>query len=289
MSKRRRLPNIDINLLDLVILTELCLKIYETVERYEPSTPEEIQLFKRITDRVILISADIMDAEAIITISKDLQTLIITVCGTDSIEDWIDNFDTVLTRADKIKYQLLGPPEPNHNIKFHAGFLHQAMSLYKLLIPIIESFKVDGGREIIFSGHSLGGAVASIIAYYCEETGLWGSCSKIVSFGAPKFCNAAGVTWFEDKRNISSYIRVVNHMDTIPYLPPKTLKEYVHIYKSVIYFKDGKVLLDIKPNEISGCKFLTLFCTKQISPTEHNELIYIELIKKFPALYTLNI
>ena len=88
-------------------------------------------------------------------------------------------------------------------VGFHRGFLYAADALWEKVKSVIESY--DG--EIIICGHSLGGAIAQIIASRI-------SVKKLVTFGAPRVAGS------QIKELIKSpYTRYVNCCDAVTYLP----------------------------------------------------------------------
>jgi len=64
------------------------------------------------------------------------------------------------------------------------------------------------------TGHSLGGAVAALLAIYLIEDGY--KVVRVVTFGQPKFTTAIGV----EKLAFLPIIRVVDENDIVPMLPP---------------------------------------------------------------------
>ena len=90
---------------------------------------------------------------------------------------------------------------------FHRGFLEATDSLWPQLKNVIADYEGD----LILCGHSLGGAIAQIIASRVEV-------SRLVTFGAPRVagCEILGLI-------ASPYTRYVNCCDAVPMLPPKLL------------------------------------------------------------------
>ena len=111
------------------------------------------------------------------------QVVIVSIRGSRSIGDWISNFNTR-------KYKVNG-------VKFHEGFYKDLDSAYysitHQLIPYINS-----GMTIYITGHSRGGALATILAYrivqdypaHCKQF-------KMFSFGSPPVGDKAFVKRFK--------------------------------------------------------------------------------------------
>lgn len=97
-------------------------------------------------------------------------------------------------------------------IPVHAGFDATARVLYADMKPYL---KQDYTTYI--TGHSLGGALAVLLAIHMTEDGY--KVDKIVTFGQPKFTTTDGV----QKLGFLKLTRVVDENDMVPMLPPTTI------------------------------------------------------------------
>jgi len=97
-------------------------------------------------------------------------------------------------------------------IWMHSGFRNASSALFKQL----ETDGIDKNKKYIIIGHSLGGAIASILGihFYRNDYKL----DKIVTFGQPKFTDEKGA----HKYRMLPVIRVVGSQDIITILPPTT-------------------------------------------------------------------
>jgi predicted lipase len=88
--------------------------------------------------------------------------------------------------------------------------------------------------KITFTGHSLGGALATIAAMdYWVETG---TVSKVITYGCPRVGNYYFAHFYESVFQTNSF-RFVNHYDFIPHLPFEDMGYY---HTSVEYwFQNG--------------------------------------------------
>lgn len=102
-------------------------------------------------------------------------------------------------------------------IPVHAGFDATARVLYADMKPYL---KQDYTTYI--TGHSLGGALAVLLALHMTEDGY--KVDKIVTFGQPKFTTTDGV----QKLGFLKLTRVVDENDVIPMLPPTTIVNRVY-------------------------------------------------------------
>jgi len=88
---------------------------------------------------------------------------------------------------------------------FHRGFLHKANVIMEDLMPLL-----DQKAPTYISGHSLGGAVAAIVAWKLYHRGF--IIGEVTSFGSPKFC-------VNDKAPFN-IVSIAHEKDPIPQLPP---------------------------------------------------------------------
>eukprot|EP00471_Norrisiella_sphaerica_P012003 CAMPEP_0184503470 /NCGR_PEP_ID=MMETSP0113_2-20130426/51908_1 /TAXON_ID=91329 /ORGANISM="Norrisiella sphaerica, Strain BC52" /LENGTH=327 /DNA_ID=CAMNT_0026892967 /DNA_START=1217 /DNA_END=2200 /DNA_ORIENTATION=+ len=105
-------------------------------------------------------------------------TLYISVRGTQHVNDVFTSFQTNVTRLQVYR---------NHShVLVHAGFLHSAKCiLEKEIAPVLQR---NPNRNIILTGHSLGGAVATLLTVLLvrgRETAYPYKSLRAVTYGAP--------------------------------------------------------------------------------------------------------
>jgi hypothetical protein len=103
-------------------------------------------------------------------------------------------------------------PDRLTGIPVHDGFDATTLAIYADVKPLLKP-----GYKTYVTGHSLGGAVAALLAIYLIEDGH--KVVQVVTFGQPKFTTAAGVA----KLGFLPITRVVDENDVVPMLPPTTL------------------------------------------------------------------
>jgi triacylglycerol lipase len=122
-------------------------------------------------------------------------------------------------------------------IPLHQGFALSARDIYAQIRPkLIKDFKLST------TGHSLGGAVAVVLAMYLDTDGY--DVDQVFTFGQPKLTNITGALKFKHLK----LIRVVTEKDYVPLVPPLDL---VDINNINIYWHLGEevVLLDKLPDK----------------------------------------
>jgi triacylglycerol lipase len=98
------------------------------------------------------------------------------------------------------------------DIDLHTGFYLAAEDVYQTILPYL---KPDYQTRL--TGHSLGGAIATILMMFLKEDGY--IIGKCITFGQPKITDRQGAAMGEGL----PLLRIVNHEDVVPLLPPSTL------------------------------------------------------------------
>jgi hypothetical protein len=103
------------------------------------------------------------------------------------------------------------------DIPVHSGFDVTAQALYADMKPYLKP-----GYTTYVTGHSLGGAIAVLLAIYMIEDG--NKVARVVTFGQPKFTTSAAV----GRLDFLALTRVVDENDMVPMLPPVTTHDKTH-------------------------------------------------------------
>jgi triacylglycerol lipase len=103
--------------------------------------------------------------------------------------------------------------------KIHRGFAKQYASLKSTIVGHVQryaEFAEDYARSVVFIGHSLGGALATIGAALTKQafSHLYVEC---VSFGCPRVGNSAFATFFNT--HIDHHVRFVHGNDIVTKIP----------------------------------------------------------------------
>ncbi|TVZ40329.1 lipase (class 3) [Alteromonadaceae bacterium 2753L.S.0a.02] len=99
----------------------------------------------------------------------------------------------------------------------HRGFDEDAWHIYQRIHD-----KLISDYQLIFTGHSLGAAIATLLMMYFHEDGF--SIGPSYNFGQPKITNKKGV----EKYNFLPLFRVVDEDDLVPMVPPLDLIDELH-------------------------------------------------------------
>lgn len=188
---------------------------------------------------------------------------IIAVRGTSNVENAIVDVAFKLT-LDK-----------HTGVYLHNGFSHAAREIYDEIKP---QLKTD--YEISTTGHSLGGAVAVILAMYLDIDDF--EVGQVITFGQPKVTNIAGANKFQHLK----HTRVVTQKDLVPLVPPFDL---VDISSPDIYWHSGKEIILLPDADyaiLEGMDSMLRATRFTQQPLDENNLknhqmtLYIELLDK---------
>lgn len=148
------------------------------------------------------------------------QSQVVVVRGTANVENAI------------VDVSLQLQPDAHAGVVLHQGFSDAAEGVYRAVRPLL-----DPEYTTSTTGHSLGGAVAAVLAMYLDVDGH--RLGPVITFGQPKITNVAGAKTFAHL----DLTRVVTEQDPIPLVPPL---DVVDIRKPDIYWHLGRevVLLE---------------------------------------------
>jgi triacylglycerol lipase len=145
-----------------------------------------------------------VDVRAFVEVDEEKHVQWVAVRGTANLENAAEDADYT-----KVPARELGIP-------VHVGFVVDARAVWSFAFP-----RLRPGIETRVTGHSLGGALALLLAMRLRLDGL--PLGHVITFGQPKVTTEEGVARFRDL----PLLRVVNHDDPVPLLPWETLKSVV--------------------------------------------------------------
>lgn len=139
------------------------------------------------------------DTQVFVVISR--SRIYIIFRGTEDIKD-------ILADLDVRKVTLA------NNVTVHRGFYHQFVAIEEAVSSLLE--ENHEGKEIIFCGHSLGGALATFAAVHFAQK-LNSKKIICITFGSPRVGCVKFVKWFDSL--VHDHWRVSNKEDAICNVP----------------------------------------------------------------------
>ncbi len=113
--------------------------------------------------------------------------------------------------------------------RVHRGFKREVDDLW----PLIREHLVDDGKSLWFTGHSLGGALATICARRCKLDTMPVTPVEVHTFGSPRVGSKRYVAHAE-----VAHLRWVNNNDLVTRVPPTWLG-HIHTGKRMYLDSDG--------------------------------------------------
>ncbi|XXG61805.1 hypothetical protein AAC387_Pa05g0323 [Persea americana] len=166
------------------------------------------------------------------------KRLVVAFRGTEQVK-WKDLRTDLMLAPAGLNPERIGG-DFKEEVQVHSGFLsaydsvrNRIMSLIKLSIGFVE----DGGDDmpkwhIYVTGHSLGGALATLLALELSSSQMakYGAISvTMYNFGSPRVGNKRFAELYNEK--VKDSWRIVNHRDIIPTVP--RLMGYCHVAQPV--------------------------------------------------------
>lgn len=149
------------------------------------------------------------DTQAAVLYDPTTQSVFLIFRGSEKGLDWINNFQF---RQQIYPYG----DESTTDVRFHRGFMRAYFAVRDRLLKVVQAFPQ---APLILTGHSLGGAIATIAALDVQYniTQHTGQAIDLYTFGAPRVGNSALVESFQ--RRVPSSYRFVYGWDVVTRVP----------------------------------------------------------------------
>lgn len=117
--------------------------------------------------------------------------------------------------------------------KVHNGFYGAAKVAYTFVVSYLEKFY--SGQKLLITGHSLGGAVALLLAEMLRRDPQYAPDIVLYTYGAPR---AGDATFIESAQPLNHH-RIVKHNDPVPSVPAT----WMNTPSKPMYLKHGAVIV----------------------------------------------
>eukprot|EP00798_Chlamydomonas_sp_ICE-L_P010792 gene10791-16939_t len=176
--------------------------------------------------------------------------------------------------------------KPTDTISIHSGFLEAYDSVRQPIFKLIDSITGSGENgtwKVYVTGHSLGGALATVCAYeLADRTSPYSKAQNIAmySYGAPRVGNKLFAEKFDSM--IPDSWRIMNPKDIIPTVP--RLMGYTHVKHTVTVQRDdgGR---DVFGEGQGGMEVIADLVEKLQEDSDKRSLIYDKILAKELAIF----
>lgn len=156
-----------------------------------------------------MYSSILTDATGIVARDDSTRNIVIAIRGSQSVRNWIANAAFSLRTATFCS-----------GCKSHTGFLASAQEVLPRVRATVNSLKQQyPNYGIVFTGHSLGGALATLLAADFRSRGQR---ADLFTYGAPRVGNQA-LSDFIGNSALGRTFRVHHKEDPVSRIPPKIL------------------------------------------------------------------
>jgi len=164
--------------------------------------------------------------QVVIGFNIDYDTTFVGFRGSTNIQNWIDNL-----HVSQIQ------PYDDTSISVEKGFYNLFMNLKNDIIKEINDVSTKyKTNKLLITGHSLGGALSTLLAFdllYVQNSNM---AIQLITFGSPRVGNEDFVSTFN---NFNIYAnRVTHYYDIVPHIPQEFLK-YRHVSQEIWYNEDN--------------------------------------------------
>lgn len=147
--------------------------------------------------------------------------------GSNQMANWMENMNLFFTEA------FFG--------EFHTGFYQAAASLWRVLEEAVDQLRLHKRRPVFLTGHSLGGALATVLAAKWLHEGR--PFVNVYTFGQPRVVSQATARVFcvECKER---FFRFHNNNDAVTRIPLR-LMGYRHVGTYLYISEEGTIHRDV--------------------------------------------
>eukprot|EP00762_Andalucia_godoyi_P007513 ANDGO_00832.mRNA.1 Lipase len=180
---------------------------------------------------VQVFTSDVTQVYGYTAYDKNEDEIIVSFRGSQNIPNWIVDLD----------FLMISPYEDRRDIKVHAGFWDGLRSVRKQIDAQLDGlFEKYATRKITCTGHSLGAALSTLMAYELARTFNSTVQSGAATFGSPRVGNKEFSDSF-DATVLGLSWRHVHHYDIVPHLPPPDAG-FHHITQEIWFFNQTAAL-----------------------------------------------
>lgn len=216
----------DLNSGNAYWMARIAREVYKSVSVQDDRPDEEAILNSLKTDDprfIKVFGVNNNSAQAALIEHEDYYC--VAFRGTDEIADWLDNINAILV------------DEPYG--EFHRGFLNSVDDVWEPLITELREWRWNSPKPLMLTGHSLGGAMASIFTFRLLEMDI--PFRSVYTFGQPRAMSDDTAEEFNEMCK-QRYFRFHNNNDLVTRVPAR-IAGYSHV-GTYLYISDEKEIYE---------------------------------------------
>ncbi len=141
-----------------------------------------------------------------------VQAIWVSFRGTEDLSNWLTDLDVIRTT-----YPLCS------GCSAHEGFYSAEQAALPSISSAVQAlYNQYPGYSIVVTGHSLGGALATLCALDLS-TSYAANQIYLYNYGSPRIFNQAGADWASSNAGINIGARRTHYQDIVPHVPPEFL------------------------------------------------------------------
>ncbi len=209
--------------------------------------------------RVSLNGNTASNIEGFVAVDAKRHLIVVSFRGSHSIRNWITNLQFEQDACDLVS-----------DCEVHAGFMSAWKDVQATVTSAAQSLKAaNPSYAVIVTGHSLGGAVATLAAAYLRKAGL--PCD-LYTYGSPRVGNEAFVSFVTNQPGAE--YRLTHLDDPVPRLPP-LIFSYRHTSPEYWMFDQTATTTTYGPGDIKACLgSANVDCNASMSGLDINAHLY---------------
>ncbi|KAI9183723.1 hypothetical protein H9P43_004641 [Blastocladiella emersonii ATCC 22665] len=157
-----------------------------------------------------------------VAVRAEAKQVVVSFRGSNNIQNWLDNLELY-----RIPYPFPKPASAS-DVWVHKGFVDAYNAVRAQMLASVKSAAAaNPDFEVVFTGHSLGGALATMAATDAVNTGtVPASRVQLTSFASPRVGNG-GYSAMVGSTGFAAMHRVTEGNDIVPHVPPQFMG-YTH-------------------------------------------------------------
>ncbi|KAJ9049241.1 hypothetical protein DSO57_1026745 [Entomophthora muscae] len=167
---------------------------------------------------------------AVLLFDKHHNQIVLSYRGSLFLENWIQDFVFLMTPVPYAK-----------GVKIQLGFRQMHQKLYPDIIgPLREALDKYPDSKLLVTGHSLGGALATVMASdLLHRDVVHPRRLNVITFGEPRVGNLEFARWYNSQP--AHITRVVNENDIVPHLDPAVFGYVNHVSEMYIQNNHSRI------------------------------------------------